>query len=87
MKLISLQSGSNGNCLYVEAGGVKPLFDAGISGSQVHERLSSSPRLTLKTNWRIGSKANQTCQTNLPITPSWDNGARRICRNKSLTSS
>ena len=34
MKLISLQSGSNGNCFYVEAGGVQLLFDAGISGRQ-----------------------------------------------------
>jgi len=40
MRLISLQSGSNGNCIYVEAGGVKLLFDAGISGSQVRERLA-----------------------------------------------
>ena len=32
MIAISLQSGSNGNCIYVEAGGVKLLFDAGISG-------------------------------------------------------
>ena len=32
MKVISLQSGSNGNCIYVEADGVKLLFDAGISG-------------------------------------------------------
>ena len=34
------QSGSNGNCIYVEAGGVRLLFDAGISGSQVKERLA-----------------------------------------------
>ena len=40
MKVISLQSGSNGNCIYVEAGGVKLLFDAGISASQVEERLA-----------------------------------------------
>ena len=40
MKIISLQSGSNGNCIYVEADGVKLLFDAGISGSQVEERLA-----------------------------------------------
>ena len=39
MWVISLQSGSNGNCIYVEAGGVKLLFDAGISGVQVKERL------------------------------------------------
>ena len=40
MKIISLQSGSNGNCIYVEADGVKLFFDAGISGSQVRERLA-----------------------------------------------
>ena len=33
MRVISLQSGSNGNCIYVEADGVKLLFDAGISAS------------------------------------------------------
>jgi phosphoribosyl 1,2-cyclic phosphodiesterase len=40
MRLISLQSGSNGNCLYVEAGGVRLLFDAGITGVQVKQRLA-----------------------------------------------
>jgi phosphoribosyl 1,2-cyclic phosphodiesterase len=40
MKLISLQSGSNGNCVYVEANGVKLLIDAGITGSLVQERLA-----------------------------------------------
>ena len=40
MRVISLQSGSNGNCIYVEADGVKLLFDAGISGIQVEERLA-----------------------------------------------
>ncbi len=40
MRVISLQSGSNGNCIYVEAGGVKLLFDAGISGSRVEQRLA-----------------------------------------------
>jgi phosphoribosyl 1,2-cyclic phosphodiesterase len=44
MKLISLQSGSNGNCIYVETGGVKLLFDAGISASQVEERLAQHGR-------------------------------------------
>jgi phosphoribosyl 1,2-cyclic phosphodiesterase len=39
MKLISLQSGSNGNCIYVQARGVRLLFDAGISGSQAQQRL------------------------------------------------
>jgi len=40
MILISLQSGSNGNCLYVESAGQKLLFDAGISGKQAQERLA-----------------------------------------------
>ena len=40
MRFISLQSGSNGNCIYVEAGGIRLLFDAGLSGIQVQERLS-----------------------------------------------
>jgi phosphoribosyl 1,2-cyclic phosphodiesterase len=40
MQIISLQSGSNGNCIYVEAEGIRLLFDAGISGKQVKERLS-----------------------------------------------
>ena len=39
MEVISLQSGSNGNCIYVEAGGVRLLFDAGISGRQAQQRL------------------------------------------------
>jgi phosphoribosyl 1,2-cyclic phosphodiesterase len=41
---ISLQSGSNGNCIYVEAGGVRLLFDAGISGKQALLRLMSHGR-------------------------------------------
>ena len=41
MKIISLQSGSNGNCIYVEADGVRLLFDAGISGIQAKERLAA----------------------------------------------
>ena len=44
MNLISLQSGSNGNCIYVESGEIKLLFDAGISGKQAAERLSQSGR-------------------------------------------
>lgn len=44
MKVISLQSGSNGNCVYVEADGVRLLFDAGISGTQARERLGRHGR-------------------------------------------
>ncbi len=44
MQVISLQSGSNGNCIYLEAGGVKLLFDAGISGIQAKQRLAQHGR-------------------------------------------
>ena len=44
MKVIALQSGSNGNCIYVESGGVRLLFDAGISGSQAQARLAAHGR-------------------------------------------
>ncbi len=39
MKAISLQSGSNGNCIYVEASGVRLLVDAGISARETGRRL------------------------------------------------
>ncbi len=41
MFVASLQSGSNGNCIYVEAAGVTLLFDAGISGRQAELRLEA----------------------------------------------
>jgi phosphoribosyl 1,2-cyclic phosphodiesterase len=44
MIAISLQSGSNGNCIYVEADGVRLLFDAGISGIQAEKRLAAHGR-------------------------------------------
>jgi phosphoribosyl 1,2-cyclic phosphodiesterase len=44
MIAISLQSGSNGNCIYVETSGVKLLFDAGITGIQTEERLAAQGR-------------------------------------------
>ncbi|MBN1492304.1 MAG: MBL fold metallo-hydrolase [Phycisphaerae bacterium] len=40
MLTFSLQSGSNGNCIYVEAGDVRLLFDAGISGRQAEQRMA-----------------------------------------------
>jgi phosphoribosyl 1,2-cyclic phosphodiesterase len=40
MRMISLKSGSNGNCIYIEAAGVKLLIDAGISGLQAQHRLA-----------------------------------------------
>jgi len=41
---VSLQSGSNGNCVYVETEGMKLLFDAGISGSEAERRLARCGR-------------------------------------------
>jgi len=40
MEVLALQSGSNGNCVYVETQGVRLLFDAGISGIQAQQRLA-----------------------------------------------
>ena len=40
MKTISLQSGSNGNCIYVEHKRTRLLFDAGISGVKAERRLA-----------------------------------------------
>lgn len=39
MKVISLQSGSCGNSIYVESNGTRLLFDAGITGKQAQLRL------------------------------------------------
>ena len=44
MIAISLQSGSSGNCIYIEAGGVRLLIDAGITGIQAQERLAAHGR-------------------------------------------
>ncbi len=44
MEVIPLQSGSNGNCIYVESDGVRLLLDAGISGRQAHLRLACHGR-------------------------------------------
>ena len=40
IRAIALQSGSNGNCIYVESADVRLLFDAGIAGISAAERLS-----------------------------------------------
>ena len=40
MRIVSLQSGSNGNCVFVETGGVRLLFDAGLTGAKTQERLA-----------------------------------------------
>lgn len=44
MLSFSLQSGSNGNSIYVEAGDARLLFDAGISGRQMALRLAARGR-------------------------------------------
>jgi phosphoribosyl 1,2-cyclic phosphodiesterase len=44
MLTFSLQSGSNGNCIYVEAAGARLLFDAGISGRQANLRMAEHQR-------------------------------------------
>jgi len=44
MLAISLQSGSNGNCIYVESNGVKLFLDAGIAGIKAQRRLASYGR-------------------------------------------
>ncbi len=41
MHMMTLQSGSNGNCIFVEANGVRLLIDAGISGIQMQRRLEA----------------------------------------------
>ncbi len=40
MEVISLQSGSAGNCIFVRSGETRVLFDAGISGSSAESRLA-----------------------------------------------
>jgi phosphoribosyl 1,2-cyclic phosphodiesterase len=44
MNVLSLQSGSNGNCIYVESGPTRLLLDAGISGRQAEMRLAERGR-------------------------------------------
>lgn len=44
MIAIALQSGSNGNCIYVETNDIKLLFDAGISSIQAKQRLAEFGR-------------------------------------------
>jgi phosphoribosyl 1,2-cyclic phosphodiesterase len=44
MITFSLQSGSNGNAIYVEADGVRLLFDAGFSGRQAALRMAAHGR-------------------------------------------
>lgn len=44
MIILPLQSGSNGNCIYVESAGTRLLVDAGISGRQAELRLAEHGR-------------------------------------------
>jgi phosphoribosyl 1,2-cyclic phosphodiesterase len=44
MLTFSLQSGSNGNSIYVEADGARLLFDAGISGATAARRMAEHGR-------------------------------------------
>jgi phosphoribosyl 1,2-cyclic phosphodiesterase len=44
VRAISLQSGSNGNCLYLETGGARLLFDAGLSAAEAARRLAAFGR-------------------------------------------
>jgi phosphoribosyl 1,2-cyclic phosphodiesterase len=44
MFAIALQSGSNGNCIYVESAETRLLFDAGISGIAAERRLAKYGR-------------------------------------------
>lgn len=44
MIAIPLQSGSDGNCIYVEAGGTSILLDAGIPGTHAERRLAAFGR-------------------------------------------
>ena len=44
MMTFSLQSGSSGNCIYVETAGLKLLFDAGINGIQAEKKLAAIGR-------------------------------------------
>lgn len=41
MEVITLQSGSSGNCVFVRSGETRVLFDAGISGSKAATRLAN----------------------------------------------
>ena len=46
---IALQSGSNGNCIYIEAEGVKLLFDAGITGNRLKSDLPPTALISAKS--------------------------------------
>jgi phosphoribosyl 1,2-cyclic phosphodiesterase len=41
MQTFSCQCGSNGNCIFVQAGGTRLLIDAGISGRRAQQRMTA----------------------------------------------
>ena len=41
MRIVSLQSGSNGNCIFVETNGIRLLFDAGLTAKKTAENLAT----------------------------------------------
>lgn len=50
MFLLSLQSGSSGNCIFVESQGIRLLFDAGLSAAQVEQRLAAHGRSAVRAD-------------------------------------
>lgn len=58
MFTFSLQSGSNGNAIYVETPGARLLFDAGISARRIAERLQAHGRLARDLNALIISHSH-----------------------------
>ena len=50
MQIITLQSGSNGNCYFVKSRGVQLLFDAGITGKQAQQRLAAAGQNIFSTD-------------------------------------
>jgi phosphoribosyl 1,2-cyclic phosphodiesterase len=44
IRTFSIQSGSNGNCIYVEAGDTRLLFDAGVAGRTARGRMAIHDR-------------------------------------------
>lgn len=58
MRTFSLQSGSNGNAIYVEAGHARLLFDAGITGRQARLRMGIYGRDILDVDALILSHAH-----------------------------
>lgn len=96
MITFSLQSGSNGNAIYVEAGDVKLLFDAGISGATAERRMAEHDRnirdvqaLIVSHDHRdhVGCVGIYQRKFDLPIyvTPQTLRVARRRCRLGALT--